>query len=91
MPNKSIAQGFATWQFELKSGDEVEGFVVQEAADAVTIRNITAQELHIRQSDIARREKLDKSLMPEGLAAQLSVREFGSLIDYLQQLAGQGQ
>jgi putative membrane-bound dehydrogenase-like protein len=87
VPNKSIAQGFAANRFELKNGDEVEGFVVQEAADLVTVRNVAAQELKIKPGEIARREKLEKSLMPEGLAAGLTVREFASLLDYLESLA----
>jgi putative heme-binding domain-containing protein len=58
MPNKSIAQGFAAWQFALKNGEDIEGFVVQEAAEAVTIRNIAAQELRLAQSEIAGRTKL---------------------------------
>lgn len=86
VPNKTIAQGFTAHRFELKSGDEVEGFVVQEAADTVTIRNIAAIEQKLKTADIAKREKIDKSLMPEGLAAQLSVSELASLIAYLEKL-----
>ncbi|HEV8543390.1 MAG TPA: PVC-type heme-binding CxxCH protein [Verrucomicrobiae bacterium] len=89
LPNKTIAQGFTTHHFELKDGTEAEGFVVQEAADKVTIRNVLAQEIQIKTSDIARRTKLEKSIMPEGLAANLSMAEFSSLLDYLQSLAKQ--
>lgn len=87
-PNKSIAQGFAAYRFETKDGEEHEGFVIQEAADKVTMRNIAAQEIHLRTTDIARREKLEKSLMPDGLAANLTMAEFASLLDYLESLAG---
>ena len=48
---------------------------------------MTAQELKIKPGDIARREKLDKSLMPEGLADALAMKEFASLLDYLESLA----
>jgi putative heme-binding domain-containing protein len=86
-PNKTIAQGFATHHFELKDGTEMDGFVIQEAADKVRIRNVTAQEIEIPTRDIAKRSKLETSLMPEGLAANLSVKEFASLIDYLESLS----
>lgn len=86
-PNKTLAQGFVTQHFELKDGTEVDGFVVQEAADAVTIRNVAAQELKIPVATIVVREKQQRSLMPEGLAAGLSVSDFASLLDYLQSLA----
>jgi len=87
LPNKSLAQGFITHHFELKDGTEVDGFVVQEAADAVTIRTVTAEEMKIPLQTIVVREKQQRSLMPEGLAAGISVSELASLLDYLQALA----
>ena len=58
-----------------------------QAADAVTIRTIAALEQTVPVAQIAKREKQERSLMPEGLAAGLSVREFASLLDYLEQLS----
>ena len=87
VPGKTLAQGFVTHHFELKDGSEVDGFVVQEAADAVTIRTVAAQEQKIAVKDIAKREKLERSLMPEGLVAGLTVKEFASILDYLEALA----
>lgn len=87
LPNKTIAQGFVANHFELKDGTEVDGFVVREAADAVTIRTIAAQEQLIPVPQIAKREKQERSLMPEGLAAGLTVQELASLLDYLESLA----
>jgi putative membrane-bound dehydrogenase-like protein len=87
VPNKTLAQGFVANHFELKDGTELDGFVVREAADAVTIRTITAQEQTLAVKDIAKREKQEKSLMPEGLAAGLTVKEFASLLDYLEALS----
>jgi len=87
IPNKTLAQGFVANHFELKDGTEVDGFVVQEAADAVTIRTIAAQEMTIPVGQIDRREKQEKSLMPEGLVSGLTVRELASLLDYLEALS----
>ena len=87
MPSKTLAQGFVANHFELKDGTEVDGFVVREAADAVTIRTIAAQEQTIPVSQIKSREKQERSLMPEGLANGISVREFASLLDYLESLS----
>lgn len=86
IPNKTIAQGFVANHFELKDGTEVDGFVVQEAADSVTIRTITAQEQKIQLSQIVLREKQQKSLMPEGLVGSLSMNDFASLLDFFQNL-----
>ena len=65
------------------------GFVVQEASDAVTIRNATAQEIKIATGDIAKRDKLEISMMPPGLLANSTIEDFASLLDYLEQLAKQ--
>jgi putative heme-binding domain-containing protein len=89
VPNNTIAQGFGTHHFELKDGTEVDGFVVQEAADKVTVRNVAAQELQFKTDEIAARSKLKKSLMPEGLVANLTLKDFASLLDYLQSLSKQ--
>lgn len=88
LPSKTLAQGFVANHFELKDGTEVDGFVVREAADAVTVRTIAAVEQTLPVAQIARREKQQRSLMPEGLASGLTVRELASLLDYLEQLPG---
>jgi putative heme-binding domain-containing protein len=87
LPNKTIAQGFVTNQFTMKDGAVQLGFVTQEAADKIVIRNIAAQEITLDPKLIAKREKSDRSLMPEGLAAGINVEDFGSLIAYLEALA----
>ncbi len=86
-PSKNLAQGFVTQRFELKDGTEIDGFVVQEAADAVTIRTVAAQEQQLPISSIASRSRQDRSIMPDGLVAGLTLREFASLLDFLEDLS----
>ena len=86
-PNKTIAQGFATNVFTMKDGSVQMGFVTQEASEKVVIRNIAAQEITLDPKLIIKRDKSEKSLMPEGLVATLSVKDFASLLDYLEALA----
>ena len=86
-PNKTLAQGFVTNFFILEKGDPVMGFVVQEGANEVTIRNQAGAEQKIATANIKERQKLPTSLMPPGLMNQLTVKDFASLLDYLQQLA----
>ncbi len=87
LPNKTIAQGFVTNLFTMKDGSVQMGFVTQEAADKVVIRNIAAQEITLDPKLIAKREKNDKSLMPEGLFAALTVNDLASILDYFESLA----
>ena len=50
---------------------------------------MSAQEIKIKISEVASRKKLEKSLMPEGLVANLTLSDFASLLDYLQKLSKQ--
>ena len=63
------------------------GFITFESADTVKLRTITAQEFTFAVKDIKSRQKLPMSIMPPGLANNLTVREFASLLDYLESLA----
>jgi putative heme-binding domain-containing protein len=87
IPSKTIAQGFATQVFLLDDGRSVTGFVVQEAADKVVIRNAEGQELTIPADTIEERGKQTLSMMPEGLVKEITLPEFASLLDYLESLA----
>ena len=89
LPNKQLAQGFVTNVFTLDSGLTRTGFVTQEAADKVTIRDATGQEIVIPKAEIEEREKITTSVMPEGLAKDLTLVDLASLIDYLEWLAKQ--
>ena len=86
-PGKSIAQGFVTNQFTLKDGSTALGFVTRESADVVSVRDITGQQRDIRVADVAKRDHLPTSLMPPGLMLGLTVRDFASLLDYLESLS----
>ena len=87
LPNKQLAQGFVTNVFTLDSGLTRTGFVTQEAADKVTIRDATGQEIVIPKAEIEEREKITISVMPEGLVKDLTLVDLASLIDYLEWLA----
>ena len=86
-PNKAVAQGFMTNVITTNKGESQMGFVIAESADKVTIRNITGQEFTYEIKDIRTREKPPVSMMPPGLVAGLSVKEFASLLDYLEALS----
>jgi putative membrane-bound dehydrogenase-like protein len=86
-PSKSIAQGFATNVLTMNDGRLVSGFVVREAAAVVTLRNAAAQEFTFAHRDITKREVLENvSLMPPGLASNLGVEDFSSLLRYMEEL-----
>ncbi len=87
MPGKSIAQGFVTNLFVMEDGQLMTGFVTKEEAGQVIIRDKEGKEHVLPAGEIEERVKQSVSLMPEGLANDLTVKEFSALLDYLQSLA----
>lgn len=86
-PNKTIAQGFASEMITLKDGAQHMGFITLEGADEIKLRNIAAQEHAFKTANIKERQKLPMSMMPPGLMMNFTIREFASLLDYLEALA----
>ncbi|MCB1277035.1 discoidin domain-containing protein [Prosthecobacter sp.] len=85
-PNKTIAQGFASEMITMKDGTQQMGFITLEGANEVKLRNIAAQEFTFKTADIKDRQKLPMSMMPPGLMMNFTVKEFASLLDYLESL-----
>jgi len=86
-PSKSIAQGFVTTLFVMEDCELMTGFVTKEEAGQVIIRDKEGKEHVLPAGGIEERVKQSVSLMPEGLANDLTLPEFGALLDYLQSLA----
>ena len=84
-PNAKIAQGFESHAFKMTSGLVNEGFIVREGGDEVVIRNAQG-EMVLQIKDIAKRGKLEISMMPQGIANGLSTQELASLLAYLESL-----
>ncbi|MGM9507780.1 DUF7133 domain-containing protein [Larkinella sp. GY13] len=84
-PNASISQGFATVLITAKGNKTYMGFVSEESASKVVMRNITGEVFTIKTSDILTRKEQETSMMPSGLANALSYEEFASLITFLSQ------
>ncbi len=86
-PSAKISQGFATRWFDLKDGSRAMGFVTREGADNIELRDITGNVRDLPTADIVKRGEDKKSMMPEGLVANLAPEELASLLAYFEQLA----
>jgi putative heme-binding domain-containing protein len=86
LPNAKIAQGFTTHGFETKEGDRYEGFVVRESGEEVELRNVLGVSITLKLAEVAKRDKLETSIMPTGLIDPLTPAEFASLLAYLESL-----
>ena len=84
-PNASISQGFATVMISAKGNKSYMGFITEESAQKIVMRNITGDVFTIKTADVISRKELKTSMMPTGLANALSYDEFASLITFLSQ------
>jgi putative membrane-bound dehydrogenase-like protein len=85
-PNAGVSMGFETTQISLKSGDMALGIVRSETEnDLVLVMPGGAQNTY-KKADIAKRDKLTYSLMPEGLGAIMPQQDLVDLVEYLSSL-----
>jgi len=84
-PDASISQGFSTVLIEAKGDNTYMGFVTEETAAKVVMRNTAGEVFTIKKSDILERKEMPNSMMPAGLANSLSYEELASLVTFLSQ------
>ncbi|WP_343702904.1 hypothetical protein [Chitinophaga sp.] len=84
-PNASISQGFATVMITAKGNKSYMGFVTEETAARVVMRDIGGNVSEVKTADIISRKEMKNSMMPAGLANSLSYEELASLITFLAQ------
>ena len=86
-PSATIAQGFATNFFVLRSGATHQGFVTREAEKEVEIRTADGTPVTIEKSLIVQRgTAAEVSIMPEKLVDDLTADELASLVAFLESL-----
>ncbi|MEX2113486.1 MAG: PVC-type heme-binding CxxCH protein [Pirellulales bacterium] len=84
-PSKEIAPHFATWLVGTSSGKPLVGMLVRELATGEQTYVDSNGELHeFKPGEIETRQPQSTSIMPDGLAAQLTIQEFRDLLAFLQ-------
>ena len=82
-PNAKIAAGYATTNLETAAGEAITGFIAGETAGVLSLKLPGGLVRELKTSEIKRRETLNQSSMPEGLAATMSAQEFLDLVEFL--------
>jgi putative heme-binding domain-containing protein len=84
LPSKEIAPMFVSWSITTRDGKTRIGVVVDEAFNSlITVADAQGNLEVIKRADIEERVALPKSLMPDNLHEQMTLREFRDLIAYL--------
>jgi putative heme-binding domain-containing protein len=82
-PSKAIADQYVNWQIFSTRGAVVSGLLVEETADAVTLRDANGKDTRIDKKDIDTREKNFVSLMPDNLVGAITEEDLVDLVEYL--------
>lgn len=90
-PNLSIKEGYELHRVLKKDKTDVMGYIVSNGNTEVIVRDMSGKEVAIPKSQVANLEKIPGSLMPPGLTARLSRKEFIDLTGYLTKLGETGK
>jgi putative heme-binding domain-containing protein len=82
-PSAKIAQGFESQRFTMRDKAVIEGFVTREGGDSVDVCNIAGIVTTLEKGDIAKRERIEKSIMPEGLVNNITPEDLAALLAFL--------
>jgi putative membrane-bound dehydrogenase-like protein len=85
-PSRQIAEGYAQTQVRLQDGRVVAGLVRSESEEELVLVDSEEKPNRLRKSEIAARRLSERSLMPDGLQAALSLQDFADLISFLESL-----
>ena len=87
MPNQSIAQGFKTNIILDLDGRLVSGYVTEESADQVVLRDQEGKEFIFKKDDIDSRKESKLSSMPNNILEKNTLYDLASLISYLEHIS----
>jgi putative heme-binding domain-containing protein len=86
-PSASMAFGYEPWIIQTKDKNTYYGFLVGDGA-TVTLKDAAGQTTSLKASNIASRQQLKNSLMPEPSSLGLKEKDLSDLAAYLLKLPG---
>jgi putative heme-binding domain-containing protein len=85
-PSAAVEHSFGGWQVTTKEGQTVLGYIVSETDDELVLRIAGGASQPIKKSSIDKKEQLQQSLMPPGLAGAIGAQGLADLVAWLQTL-----
>ena len=85
-PSRQIVEGYRTSVLALSDGRVLTGIIKIQTDSSLTLLDADGKRAEIAADDVETRRATDVSIMPEGLAKQLSPQEFTDLVTYLETL-----
>jgi putative heme-binding domain-containing protein len=85
-PSAAMEAGYRKFRVETRDGEIYEGFLAQQDANGVVLRQPNVEPLKIASKDIKRAGFQNVSIMPEGLLEGLPPKQVSDLFTYLRSL-----
>ncbi len=85
-PSAAIEHSYGGWQITTKEGLVVIGYLISDTDTELTLRTAGGAAQTVKKASIVKREALEQSLMPPGLAATIGAQGLADLVAYLQTL-----
>ena len=82
-PSDAIGPEYVPTTFTLKSGERLSGLIAEETPDHIVIQTGPDASQRMKPTDVASREEVRVSLMPEGLLSTLSPQQLADLLEFL--------
>ena len=82
-PSDAISVEYVTQTITMKSGEQVTGIVTADTPDNVTVVVGADQQRRLRPAEIASRQPVRVSPMPEGLLNALTHQQVADLLEFL--------
>ena len=85
-PSAKIEPKYVTWTVLTEDGNLVSGFAIEESTTELVLRSNDGKDHRVSKGEIVERKQQSKSLMPEGVAADMTAQELADLLEFLMQL-----
>lgn len=85
-PSQKIEPQYLTQSILTVDGQVLTGLLIEQGEHAIVLRSADGKEHRAHPDDVEVRKQLKSSLMPNGLAAELTAQELADLLAFLQEL-----
>ena len=85
-PSQKVDDKFATWTILTKDGLVLNGLIESQSPSQVVLRLADRQQITIAATDIDELQKSTKSLMPDGVLADLTAQEASDLLVFIRSI-----
>ena len=82
-PNAEIREGFEYVSLETSDGRSLSGFLTDQDNQIVALRGMAGEDIRVARKEVKSLKPMGRSLMPEGLLAQLKDQELRDFFAYL--------